>query len=161
MRQTHFNGFPLNTGDGTGANPEAVYDHDEDPSTPDVPWEGGSIPIELTETENLEPANGWTDGETIRENVNDETSFGFNVGLGFYPTEKISIIPKFIYQKTMGSGYDFADFQPNNFTQYRIGGLDESYDLDLLHGGLTADIGLGNGTLTNSFSYNQGESVRY
>jgi len=155
MRQTHFNGFPLNTGDGTGANPGAVYDNDEDPSTPDVPWEGGSIPIELTETGNLGPANGWAEGETIRENVNDETSFGFNVGLGFYPTEKISIIPKFIYQKTTGDGYDFADFQPDNFTQYRMAGLDERYELDLLHGGLIANFGLGNGTLTNSFSYNQ------
>ena len=154
-RQTHFNGFPLNTGDGTGENPGAVYDNDEDPSTPDVPWTDGSLPIVLTETGNLKEQNGWAEGETRRENVNDESSFGFNIGLGFYPKENIRIIPKFIYQKTTGAGYDFADFRADNFTQYRIAGLDEGYDLDLLHGGITAEFGIKGGTLVNSFSYNR------
>jgi len=109
----------------------------------------------LAETGNLQSAGGWGANETRRDNVNDESSYGFNVGLGFYPNENISIIPKFIYQKTEGDGYDFTDFRPDNFEQFRIAGLDESYELDLLHGGVTANFGLGNGTLTNSFSYSQ------
>lgn len=155
VRQTHFNGFPLNTGDGTGANPGAVYDHDEDPGTPNVPWTDGSIPITLQETGNLSAQNGWKAGETRRDNVNDEKSFGINAALGLYPTNKISIVPKLIYQKTSGSGFDFADFKPGNFTQYRMAGLDESYDLDLLHGGLSVKYGLKKGELTNSLSYNK------
>ena len=155
IRQTNFNGFPLNTGDGTGPNPGAVWDHDEDPGSPDIPWTDGSIPIVLAETGNLQSAGGWGTNETRRDNINDESSYGFNVGLGFYPSERVSIIPKLIYQKTKGDGYDFADFRPDNFEQYRIAGLDESYELDLLHGGITVNFGLGNGTLTNSFSYNQ------
>jgi iron complex outermembrane recepter protein len=155
IRQTHFNGFPLNKGIGTEANPGAVYDHDEDASTPSIAWNDGSIPITLAETGNMSIRNGWAAGETMRENVNTESTYGANVSLGFYPNKNISIVPKFIYQQTKGNGYDFADFNAGNFDQYRIAGLDESYDLGLMHTSLATKFGLGKGELVNSISYNQ------
>jgi len=155
IKQSQFNGFPLNTGDGSGPNTGAgIWDHDEDPGSPSIPWTDGSQPINLIDT-GSDVQGGWENGETRRDNINDETSFGFNVGLGFYPNKNVTIIPKLIYQKTVGDGYDFSDFRPGNFEQYRIAGLDETYELDLLHGGLLTKFNLGKGELVNSFSYNR------
>ena len=145
-QQTNFNGFPLNIGDGTGTNSGAIFDN-PDGSGAQIPYNLGSIPIVLQENGNNGLAGNYDD------NVDDETSFGFNVSLGFYPNEDIKIIPKFIYQKTEGDGLDFADFRPDNFTQYRIAGIDEKYELDLLHGSLLTQFELGNGQLTNNFSF--------
>lgn len=155
IKQSQFNGFPLNTGDGSGPNTgEGIWDHDEDPGSPSIPWTDGSKPINLIDT-GSDVQGGWENGETRRDNINDETSYGFNIGLGFYPNKDVTIIPKFIYQKTKGDGYDFSDFRPGNFEQYRIAGLDETYELDLLHGGLLTKFNLGSGELVNSFSYNR------
>ncbi len=155
IRQTHFNGFGLNTGTGLESHPgPGTWDHDENPGSPSIPWDLGPTEISLIDT-GVDSQGGWNAGETRRDNINDERSYGVNVGIGFYPNEDITIIPKFIYQKTIGDGYDFSDFRPDNFTQYRIGGLDETYELDLLHGGLLTKFNLGNGELVNSFSYNQ------
>ncbi|WP_108870297.1 TonB-dependent receptor [Aquimarina aquimarini] len=153
-RQTHFNGFPLNTGDGTGANPGAVWDN-PDGSGDRIPFSGAPIPIVLQDSD-VSDTHGWKDGETVKENVDDETSYGVNAALGIYPNENIKIIPKFIYQKTEGDGFDFADFKPDNFDQYRIAGIDEKYELELLHSSLLTQFSLGEyGQLTNNFSFSE------
>ncbi|MEP1486857.1 MAG: TonB-dependent receptor [Algibacter sp.] len=145
-QQTNFNGFPLNTGDGTGANSGAIYDN-PDGSGVQIPYDLGSIPIVLQENGN----NGLTGN--YGDNVDDEKSFGINIGLGFYPNENVKIIPKLIYQKTEGDGLDFADFSPDNFTQYRVAGIDEKYELDLLHTSLLTQFDFEKGQLTNNLSY--------
>ncbi|QKX05455.1 TonB-dependent receptor [Aquimarina sp. TRL1] len=153
-RQTHFNGFPLNTGDGTGANPNAIWDNPDGSGT-QIPFTGDPIPITLQNSD-VSDTHGWRDGETQKENVDDETSFGINAALGIYPSENLKIVPKFIYQKTEGDGLDFADFRPDNFEQYRIGGIDEKYELELLHSSLLIQLGLGEyGELTNNFSFSE------
>jgi len=144
-QQTTFNGFPLNTGDGTGANPGAVYDSPDDGSR--IAYDLGPLPINLVENGNNDLTGNFGD------NVDDETSFGVNIGLGFYPNENVRIIPKLIYQKTSGDGLDFSDFRPDNFTQYRMAGIDEKYELDLLHASLLTDFQLGSGKLTNNLSF--------
>lgn len=142
-RQTHFNGFPLNTSDGSVSEPGKILGGD--PYTDD--------PVSLAFLETPEVGNAWADGETERLNVDDEVSYGFNASLGFYPNENISIIPKVIIQNTRGSGYDFADISPDNFTQYRTAGLDERYELDLAHYSLSARFKMDGGELVNSLSY--------
>lgn len=145
-QQTHFNGFPLNTGDGTGANSGAIFDN-PDGSGVQIPYDLGSIPIVLQENGNNGLAGNFGD------NVDDEKSYGINIGLGFYPSDNVKIVPKLIYQKTTGSGLDFADFRPDNFTQYRIAGIDEKYELDLLHTSLLTQFDFENGQLTNNISF--------
>lgn len=145
-QQTTFNGFPLNTGDGTGANPGAIYDN-LDGSGTQIPYDLGPIPIVLQDSGQNALAGNFGD------NVDDETSFGVNVSLGIYPNENIRIIPKFIYQSTEGSGLDFADFRPDNFEQFRVAGIDEKYELDLAHFSLLTQFDLPNGQLTNNVSY--------
>lgn len=105
-----------------------------------------------------DPINITTDGCegcTIanKENVDDNTNYGFNASLGFYPTKNISIIPKVIYQRESGNGYDFAEGNVNNFTQTSFTGLDESFDDEWIHYSLTAEIKLDHGKLVSSTSY--------
>ena len=144
MQQTTFNGFPLNTGDGTGPNPGAVAD-DADGNVA-APF-NGSLPIVLRQNGNNDLAGNFGD------NIDDETSFGINASLGIYPNENISIVPKVIYQNTEGSGLDFADFSPDNFEQYRIAGIDEAYELELFHASLLTKFQLGKGELINNISF--------
>ncbi len=143
-QQTSFNGFPINSGTGTTANPNAVI-FDQGSGTV-VPYDGGILPIKLEENGNNSL------GGNFNDNIDGEDSFGVNASLGIYPNENITIVPKFIYQKTKGSGLDFADFDPENFTQYRIAGIDEVYELDLTHGSLLTKFKIGNGELTNNLS---------
>lgn len=150
-RQTHFNGFPVNTSDGSQAVAGQILD---DPTTDAVEL-FTDAPVELSFLATPEVGNAWADGETERNNVDDELSYGLNASLGFYPTENISIIPKVIIQRTQGSGYDFADISPDNFTQYRSAGLDESYELNLNHYSLVGRFKLKSGELVNSFSYSE------
>ncbi|WP_158839212.1 TonB-dependent receptor [Polaribacter sp. L3A8] len=145
-QQTSFNGFPLNTEDGTGANPGAVFDN-PDGSGVRIPYNLGSLPIVLQQNGNNDLAGNF------RDNVDDEKSYGINIGLGFYPNDRVKIIPKFIYQKTQGDGLDFADFKSDNFTQYRVAGIDEKYELDLLHASLLTQFEFKNGQLTNNISF--------
>ena len=65
----------------------------------------------LTEDWYGDPINTTTDGcegcsTERKENVDNRRNYGFNASLGFYPNKNISIIPKVIYQKEKGDGYD-------------------------------------------------------
>lgn len=105
-----------------------------------------------------DPINVATDGcvgckTTGKENVDDNTNYGFNASLGFYPTENISIIPKVIYQRESGKGYDFAEGSVDNFTQTSFTGLDERFDDEWTHYSLTAEIKFDHGKLVSSTSY--------
>lgn len=88
-----------------------------------------------------------------KENVDDKQNYGFNASLGFYPTKNISIIPKVIYQKENGDGYDFAEGNVNNFTQYSNTGLDESFEDEWIHYSLGIEFKTKHGKLVSSTSY--------
>lgn len=105
-----------------------------------------------------DPINVVTDGcegcsTENKENVDDKTNYGFNASLGFYPTKNLSIIPKVIYQKENGSGYDFAEGSVDNFIQNSNTGLDESFEDEWIHYSLIADWQLKHGRLVSSTSY--------
>lgn len=122
------------------------------------PWTENAFG-ETTNFESGTPINIATDGcancqtEMTIEDVDDETNFGFNASLGFYPTKNISIVPKVIYQKQSGDGLDFADNSPDNFNQTRLAGLPEFFEDEWGHYSLTADIGLGKGKIVSSTSF--------
>ncbi len=88
-----------------------------------------------------------------QQNVDDEMNYGFSAAIGFYPTPKISIIPKIILQNQSGTGYDFAEGSVNNFTQYRASGVPESFKDYWKFYSLTAGFDLGNGKIISSTSY--------
>jgi outer membrane receptor protein involved in Fe transport len=86
-------------------------------------------------------------------NVDDQTDYGFNANLGFYPTENLSFVATIIHQNLNGDGYDFAENDVNSFDQFSNTGLDESYKDKWTHYNLNIDWDLGMGTLTSSTSY--------
>ncbi|MDF1863680.1 MAG: TonB-dependent receptor [Saprospiraceae bacterium] len=87
------------------------------------------------------------------ENVDDKKNYGFNASLGFYPTKNISIIPKIIYQREEGNGYDFAEGDVKSFLQNSNTGIDESFEDKWTHYSLGIEIELGNGKLVSSTSF--------
>ena len=88
-----------------------------------------------------------------KANIDDKTNYGFNASLGFYPTKNLSIIPKVIYQRESGKGYDFAEGNVNNFTQYSNTGIDETFDDEWAHYSLGIEYKLSHGKLISSTSY--------
>lgn len=88
-----------------------------------------------------------------QENIDDKQNYGFNASLGFYPNENISIIPKVIYQREKGDGYDFAEGDVNNFTQTSLTGLDESFEDQWTHYSLGMEFKMQRGKLISSTSY--------
>ena len=80
-----------------------------------------------------------------KENIDDKRNYGFNASLGFYPTKNISIIPKVIYQREKGDGYDFAEVSVDNFTQNSNTGIDESFEDEWIHYSLLGELKLANG----------------
>ena len=112
----------------------------------------------LTEDWYGDPINATTDGCegcTLegKENVDDRRNYGFNASLGFYPTKNISIIPKVIYQREKGDGYDYAVGDVNNFIQNSNTGLDESFEDEWTHYSLGMEFKFGHGKLVSSTSY--------
>ncbi|WP_452231627.1 TonB-dependent receptor [Lacinutrix sp. MEBiC02595] len=63
-----------------------------------------------------------------KEDVDDETTFGFHLGAKWTPTERLTILPKFIYQSTEADGYNLADTKPGNFDQVRFADIDENFE---------------------------------
>lgn len=111
-----------------------------------------------TEDWNGDPFNIVTDGcegcsREDKYNVDDQTDYGFNVNLGFYPTDDISIIATVIHQNLKGDGYDFAENDVNSFKTNSNTGLDENYKDNWTHYNLGIDWKIGKGTLTSSTSY--------
>ncbi len=111
-----------------------------------------------TEDWNGDPFNIVTDGcdgcsREDKFNVDDQTDYGFNANLGFYPTDNLSFIATVIHQNLKGDGYDFAENDVNSFIQNTNTGLDESYKDAWTHYSLNIDWNLGMGTLTSSTSY--------
>lgn len=88
-----------------------------------------------------------------KENIDDKSNYGFNASLGFYPTERISIIPKVIYQRESGNGYDFAEGNVNNFIQNSNTGIDETFDDEWLHYSLGVEVKFDHGKLVSSTSF--------
>lgn len=113
---------------------------------------------QLTEDFYDDPIDIATDGCTgctleNKENVDDRRNYGFNASLGFYPNENVSIIPKVIYQRERGDGYDFAEGDVNNFVQNSNTGLDETFEDEWAHYSLGIEAKLGAGKLVSSTSY--------
>ena len=86
-------------------------------------------------------------------NIDDEKNYGFSASLGFYPSEKVTIIPKVIYQSQSGDGLDFADTSPDNFTQVRFAGLPEFFEDEWTHYSLSASFDVGSGKIFSSTSF--------
>jgi iron complex outermembrane recepter protein len=112
----------------------------------------------LTEDFEGNPLDATTDGcpgcsLEDKENIDDKSNYGFNASLGFYPTERISIIPKVIYQRESGDGYDFAEGDVNNFIQNSNTGLNETFDDEWTHYSLSVEIKLNHGKIVSSTSY--------
>jgi len=91
--------------------------------------------------------------EAIKENIDDRTTYGLNVSLGLYPSENVSIVPKFLYQNHSQDGWEFADFRAGNFTQNRVAGIDETYDNEWWQASLSMDFDIGLGKLVSSTSF--------
>ncbi|MFK7904593.1 MAG: TonB-dependent receptor, partial [Chitinophagales bacterium] len=113
---------------------------------------------QLTEDFYGDPIEAMTDAcpncSTERvENVDDKRNYGFNASLGFYPTKNISIIPKVIYQREKGDGYDFAEGDVNSFVQNSNTGLGETFEDEWTHYSLGMEFKLGKGKLVSSTSY--------
>ena len=87
------------------------------------------------------------------ENLDKEETFGFHASLGFKPNDKITIVPKIIYQSVKGDGYPFADISVDKFEQERHVGNLENYENDLIQYSLTANAHLKRGSITSATSY--------
>ena len=130
--------------------------------------------VTVTSQDGSETINIATDGcdicsETDRENIDDKTQYGFNISLGYYPTENISIIPKVIIQDLKGSGYDFAEsditesvlvdgvltgvFPEGNFDQDRNSGIPETFTDKWKFYSLTGKIDTDFGSFISSTSF--------
>ena len=111
-----------------------------------------------TEDYNGNPFNIKTDGckGCTREdkfNVDDQKDYGFNVNLGYYPTENISVYATVIHQNLKGFGYDFAEKDVNNFIQNSNTGMDESFQDKWTHYNLDLDFHFEKGVLTSNTNY--------
>lgn len=112
----------------------------------------------LTEDFYGDPIDVETDGcpgcsTENKENVDDQKNYGFNASLGFYPTKNLSIIPKVIYQREIGDGYDFAEGDVESFIQNSNTGIDESFEDEWTHYSLGIEYEFGNGKLVSSTSF--------
>lgn len=87
------------------------------------------------------------------DNIDDERNYGFHASLGYFPTERLSIIPKVIVQRQSGDGYDFSEGNPDNFTQTRAVGIPESFQDDWAFYALTGKLELDNATIVSATSY--------
>jgi len=88
-----------------------------------------------------------------KDNVDDKTNYGFNASLGFYPTANLSIIPKVIYQRESGLGYDFASGDVNSFVQNSNTGINETFDDEWAHYSLGIEYKVNKGKFISSTSY--------
>ncbi|MEM6317388.1 MAG: TonB-dependent receptor [Bacteroidota bacterium] len=87
------------------------------------------------------------------ENIDDERNYGFHASLGYFPTERLSFIPKIIIQRQNGDGYDFSEGTPDNFTQIRGAGLPESFRDNWEFYSLTGKLELEKGTIVSATSF--------
>lgn len=108
----------------------------------------------LFEGQSLTPLNDVAPALTEEiENVDDERTFGFHAGLKFTPTEKLTILPKVIYQRTEADGYNLADIAPGNFTTFRAADIDEDYVDYFTTYALTAKYATDNGEFVSASSF--------
>lgn len=105
-----------------------------------------------------------TDGCAIcltknKDNIDDKKQYGVTASLGYFPTDKISIISKVTIQDLKGSGYDFAEsetgaFQSQgNFNQVRSSGIPESFNDKWQFYSLTGKVETDYGSFISSTSY--------
>jgi len=107
---------------------------------------------------NDRPFNIKTDGcggcsREDKFNVDDQTDYGFNVNLGYYPTENLSFYATIIHQNLTGDGYDFAENDVNNFIQNSNTGMDESFNDKWTHYNFDINIQLNKGVITSNTNY--------
>jgi iron complex outermembrane receptor protein len=118
----------------------------------------------VTVTDGINSIDIKTDGcvicsETDKNNVDDKKQYGFNASLGYFPTDKISIIPKVVIQDLKGSGYDFAEsekgyfLKEGNFNQVRSSGIPESFKDKWQFYSLTGKVETDFGSFISSTSF--------
>ncbi|TRX36843.1 TonB-dependent receptor [Flavobacterium sp. ZT3R18] len=94
-----------------------------------------------------------------KQNVGNVNQYGFTASLGYFPTDKISIIPKVITQNIKGGGYDFAESETGSFqsqgnwNQIRASGIPESFTDKWQFYSLTAKVETDYGSFISSTSY--------
>lgn len=88
-----------------------------------------------------------------QENIDDETNYGIQGALAYYPSDDIAIYAKVIHQDQSGDAYDFADGDVDNFTQFRASGVPEFFEDQWTHYSLVGEIDFGIGDLIASTSY--------
>ena len=89
----------------------------------------------------------------VKEDVDDERSYGFHASLKFTPNEKWTILPKLIYQKTEADGYNLADVAPGNFNTIRSADIDEDFEDSFTSTSLTIKHNTGKGEFVSATSY--------
>ncbi|MCC6726725.1 MAG: TonB-dependent receptor [Saprospiraceae bacterium] len=86
------------------------------------------------------------------ENVDAKSNYGFQASLGFFPSAKISIVPKVIFQDMTGDGFDFAEGRVGNFVQERVSGIREHFKDNWVHYSLVATLRTKLGKFSSSTS---------
>lgn len=89
----------------------------------------------------------------VKEDVDEERSYGFHASLKFTPNDKWTILPKLIYQKTEADGYNLADIRPGNFTAIRSADIDEDFEDSFTSTSLTIKHDTGKGEFVSATSY--------
>ncbi|NJO02049.1 MAG: hypothetical protein HC880_10455 [Bacteroidia bacterium] len=89
---------------------------------PTLPFDAAGNPITI-------PTDGCSSCRPQdKENVDNEINFGVQGSLAYYPSESVSLFAKVIHQDQLGRGYDFADNNVNNFTQFSGSGVNELFE---------------------------------
>ena len=104
------------------------------------------------------PFNIKTDGcngctREDKTNIDDQRDYGFNVNLGFYPTDNLSFYARVIHQNLKGDGYDFAENDVYNFTQNSNTGLDEYFKDKWTHYNLDVVFETDKGVFTSNTNF--------
>jgi outer membrane receptor protein involved in Fe transport len=86
-------------------------------------------------------------------NIDSKSNYGFQAGIGYFPTPNIAIMPKLILQNQSGEGFDFAEGRVGSFVQERASGVPEFYNDFWKHYSLAASLrtNLGKIILSSSF----------
>ena len=89
----------------------------------------------------------------VKEDVDDERSYGFHASLKLTPNDKWTVLPKLIYQKTEADGYNLADIKPGNFNTVRSADIDEDFEDSFTSTSLTVKHNTGKGEFVSATSY--------
>jgi outer membrane receptor protein involved in Fe transport len=98
--------------------------------------------------------------DAIRRRANDTRLDGARVSLSILPTDRLSITPSFLYQRTRQGGPDTFDSDPGQYKHYQPFSIAEPFKDEFSIGSVKADYDLDAVTITSVTSYSKRRKTR-